>query len=301
MIDLSQLRIIQALHRQGTLTEAAATLHLTQPALTHQIRALEQRLGTRLWEKAGRRLRLTRAGELLLETAEHVLPVLEQAERNLRALAEGRQGLLRIGVECFPCYQWLTGVIGAFLGQLPEVDIDIVNRFRFDGLTGLAQRHIDLLVTPDPQPRKGICFERLADYRLVLLVTADSPLARLDHVEPADLSGERLLSFPVPVERLDVFTRFLLPAGQAPAAVKEIESLELMLQLVGLGRGVCVLPSWLAAQQVAAGRVRALELGAEGLHSSLYLGLREQDAGLGYLQAFIALGKELAVSSFRAG
>ncbi len=301
MIDLSQLRIIQALHRQGTLTEAAATLHLTQPALTHQIRALEQRLGTRLWEKAGRRLRLTRAGELLLETAEHVLPVLEQAERNLRALAEGRQGLLRIGVECFPCYQWLSGVIGAFLGQLPEVDIDIVNRFRFDGLTGLAQRHIDLLVTPDPQPQEGIRFERLAGYRLVLLCAADSPLARLDHVEPADLAAERLLRFPVPVERLDVFTRFLLPAGQTPAAVKEIESLELMLQLVGLGRGVCVLPSWLAAQQVAAGRVRALELGAEGLHSSLYLGLREQDAGLGYLQAFIALGKELAASSFREG
>ncbi len=298
MIEHSHLRIIQALQRDGTLTEAAQSLHLTQPALTHQIRSLEERLGVKLWQREGRRLRLTPAGELLLETAEHVLPVLDQAVRNLKAMGAGRRGLLRIGVECFPCQQWLTGVIGAFLARLPDVDIDIVSRFRFSGLVGLQQRHVDLLVTPDPRAETGLRFERLADYRLVLLCAVDSALARRRFVEPADLADQTLLSFPVPVERLDIFSRFLLPAGQSPARVRDIESLELMLQLVALGRGVCVLPAWLARQQADPGQVAVLDIGEQGLHSSLHLGLREQDAELAYLRDFIELGKELAESSF---
>lgn len=297
MIESIHLRIVHALHRHGTLTEAADTLHLTQPALTHQIRQLEARLGVRLWQREGRRLRLTAAGENLLEAAEHVLPVLDQTARNLKAMGEGRQGVLRIGVECFPCYQWLSGVMGVFLRRLPQVDIDIVNRFRFSGLQGLLHHHIDLLVTPDLQQVEGIHFERLADYPLVLLCSIDSPLISRACLEPGDLEDQVLLSFPVAEERLDIFTRFLRPAGRRPAQVKELESLELMMQLVELGRGVCVLPAWLARQQQASHRLAMLEIGSQGLQSSLYLALRKRDREVTYLQEFIELGRELAQQS----
>jgi len=297
MIERLHLRIIQALWRKGTLTEAAASLHLTQPALSHQIRNLESQLGLRLWQRDGRRLRLTQAGERLLETAEHVLPVIEQTESSLRAMAEGRLGRLRIGVECFPCQQWLNGVIGRFLQSLPQVDIDIVSRFRFSGLQGLAQHHIDLLVTPDAREHEGVRYESLAEYRLVLLCAEDSPLAARAWIEPGDLVDQLLMSFPVPRERLDIFTRFLDPAGRQPAGVKEIESLELMLQMVELGRGVCVLPDWLARQQ-ASSRCVQIEIGRGGLQSQLYIGMRERDLGLPYLEAFVELGRELVISSF---
>ena len=297
MIERLHLRIIQALWQKGTLTEAAASLHLTQPALSHQIRNLESQLGIRLWQRDGRRLRLTQAGERLLETAEHVLPVIEQTESSLRAMAEGRLGRLRIGVECFPCQQWLNGVIGRFLQSLPEVDIDIVSRFRFSGLQGLAQHHIDLLVTPDARVHEGIRYESLAEYRLVLLCAGDSLLASRPWIEPDDLADQQLLSFPVPRERLDIFTRFLDPAGRQPAGLKEVESLELMLQMVELGRGVCVLPDWLARQQ-ASSRCAQVDIGSKGLVSQLYLGMREADRELPYLRAFVELGRELAISSF---
>jgi LysR family transcriptional regulator for metE and metH len=297
MIEPLHLRIVQALDRHGTLTEAAGILHLTQPALTHQIRQLEARLGVKLWQREGRRLRLTAAGKSLLETADHVLPVLDQAERNLRAMGAGRKGLLRIGVECFPCYQWLSGVMAVFLRRLPQVDIDIVNRFRFSGLQGLSHHHIDLLVTPDFQRVEGVHFERLADFPLLLLCAIDSPLASRACLEPADLEDQTLLSFPVGEERLDIFTGFLRPAGRRPAQIREMESLELMMQLVELGRGVCVLPAWLARQQQASHRLAALEIGPEGLQSSLYLALRDRDRNLAYVREFIELGRELARQS----
>ncbi|MEE9344288.1 MAG: LysR family transcriptional regulator, partial [Methylococcales bacterium] len=98
MIELAHLRIILALHENGTLTEAANALCLSQSALSHQIRYLEKKLELKLWQREGRGLRLTQAGELMLQVAQQVLPVLSQTELTLKAYAEGRQGVLRIGV-----------------------------------------------------------------------------------------------------------------------------------------------------------------------------------------------------------
>lgn len=173
MIEHSHLRIIQSLHTNGTLTEAANALCLSQPALSHQIAYLEKKLGITVWEREGRGLRLTQAGRLLLEIADQVLPVLSQAEKTLKAYSEGKQGILRIGVECYPCFEWLTGVIGQFMQQVPDVDIDIVHKFQFSGLEGLLNHHIDVLITPDLVKKEKIFYEKLAEYQLVLLVSSD--------------------------------------------------------------------------------------------------------------------------------
>lgn len=107
MIERAHLRIIRALAENGSLTAAANALFLTQSALSHQIRYLEQKLEISLWQRDGRKLRLTKAGELMLQVAQQVLPVLEQTEQTLQAYSEGRAGILRLGVECHPCYEWL--------------------------------------------------------------------------------------------------------------------------------------------------------------------------------------------------
>ncbi len=296
MIEHSHLRIIQALDEQGTLTGAAGQLCLSQSALSHQIRHLEQRLGAPLWRRRGRRLQLTAAGELLLRAARQVLPVLTQAERMLKVCAEGRLGVLRVGVECYPCYRWLTRVVGDFLRDLPDVDIDIVQDFPFSGMRGLCDQHIDVLITPDPEDRSGIHYESLAAYRLVVLLAPDHPLAGVDKLQPAQLSKETLLSFPVPLERLDIVARFLAPAGCPLGERKTIASLEIMLQMVSLRRGVCVLPEWLADEAIA-------ELGlvkkATGIDKQLLLAMRDEDREIGYMRRFVETGRNLAQRYFR--
>lgn len=289
MIEHSHLKIIQALDNKGTLTEAANALCLSQSALSHQIRYLEKKLDVRLWKRAGRKLRLTKAGELLLQTAQHILPVLEQAEYTLKAYGEGRQGVLRIGVECYPCYEWLTGAIGTFLQAMPDVDIDIVNKFQFSGLEGLLNHHIDILVTPDKERKETIIYETLAEYELVLLVSKHHPLAKTQYITPENLSSETLLSFPVASERLDIFTQFLNPAYVKPAKIKKIESIELMLQMVALERGVCVLPEWLAVSNL-----KKIRIGANGMHKKLFAALRMNDREISYMKAFLAVGKKTA-------
>ncbi|MDV6347002.1 LysR family transcriptional regulator [Nitrosomonas sp. Is35] len=298
MIEHSHLKIIQALHTNGTLTEAANALCLSQPALSHQISYLEKKLGVALWEREGRSLRLTQAGKLLLEAANQVLPVLAQTEKTLEAYGEGRQGILRIGVECYPCFEWLTGMIGQYMRQMPGIDVDIVQKFQFSGLEGLLNHHIDVLITPDLVKKDNIAYETLAEYQLVLLAAPDHPLADLPLITPELLSKETLLTFPVPLERLDILTHFLTPAHLEPNKLKQIESLEIMLQMTALNRGVCVLPEWLADIKNKDLNLKKIQIGEQGLFQKLYLALREADQAIPYIHFFITLGQQCTGKSF---
>ncbi|MBL4585162.1 MAG: LysR family transcriptional regulator [Pseudomonadales bacterium] len=298
MIEHSHLKIISALHRNGTLTEAANTLFLSQSALSHQIRSLEKKLQVALWERNGRYLRLTQAGMLLLQVAEQVLPVLSQAEASLKAYGEGRQGLLRIGVECYPCYEWLTGVTGEFMRQMPDVDIDIISKFQFSGLEGLLNHHIDILVTPDRINQEGSYYEILTDYEMVLVLAKDHPLAGNQKISPEQLARQTLLTFPVPEQRLDIFNHFLTPAQLKPAHHKVVESLELMLQMTALQRGVCVLPKWLAQSRCTNQNLSILQLGETGMPRHLYIAMRESDRDIAYIRKFIDVGQAAAGQSF---
>jgi len=297
MIEHSHLKIIQALHANGTLTEAANALCLSQPALSHQIGYLEKKLGVALWEREGRSLRLTQAGLLLLETAQQVLPVLAQAEKTLAAYGEGRQGILRIGVECYPCFEWLTGMIGQYMRQIPGIDVDIVQKFQFSGLEGLLNHHIDVLITPDFVRKDNLEYEILAEYQLVLLISPDHPLSDLHQITPELLSKETLLTFPVPLERLDILTHFLTPAHLEPQKLKQIESLEIMLQMTALNRGVCVLPEWLADIKNKDLNLKKIQIGDQGLFQKLYLAMRAADKAIPYIREFIVVGRKTAENS----
>lgn len=291
MIERAHLRIIQALAENGSLTAAANALFVTQSALSHQIRYLEQKLEISLWQRDGRKLRLTQAGELMLQVARQVLPVLEQTEQTLQAYAEGRAGILRLGVECHPCYEWLKKILADYLRELPQMDVDIVHQFQFSGMEGLLNHHIDLLVTPDAVKQVGVIYQPMFDYELVLLVPEDHKLSQHAFVQAAALQQELLLTFPVAHERLDVFTQFLMPAGINPRT-KAMQSMDIMVQMVALQRAVTVLPNWLAREFCQTLPVKAIRLGRGGLAKTLYAAIREEDQDVGYLQSFITLGKQ---------
>ncbi len=288
MIQRVHLEILQALHTHGTLSEASQALFLTQSALSHSIRKLEDQLNCRLWEKQGRGLRLTQAGEYLLQVSDQLLPQFEQAEAVLQAYGEGRRGKLRIGMECHPCYEWLLTVVDPYLRRWPDVDLDVIQRFRFNGIEALQQHHIDVLITSDPVLDDALCHQAVFNYELKLVVAGDHTLAGQPQVTPAELSREHLITFPVAHERLDVYTQFLIPAGRAPRHQQEVEAMEIMIQLVAANRGVCTLPDWLAERYREHYNLSVLSLGESGVAKTLYLVYREDDQSIDYLADFVA-------------
>jgi len=173
------------------------------------------------------------------------------------------------------------------------VDVDVKQEFQFGGMGALFGHDIDLLVTPDPLYRPGVLFEPVFDYEQVLVVAEGHPLAAEAWVEPEQLETETLITYPVAPERLDIFTRFFLPAHVAPARHKTIETTDIMLQMVAAGRGVSALPRWLVDEYAQKMPVRAVRLSELGMPKQIFLGIRELDSGVDYLVAFMKLARSI--------
>jgi LysR family transcriptional regulator for metE and metH len=287
MLERIHLSIIQQVDKQGSLTAAAGVLCLTQSALSHTVRKLEEQLGTQIWLREGRSLRPTQAGQYLLAVANRVLPQLTLAEERIRQFAQGERGTLRIGMECHPCYQWLLKVVSPYLARWPDVDVDVKQKFQFGGIGALFGHEIDLLVTPDPLFKPGLRYEPVFDYEQVLVVSRAHKLASAAYVKPKQLTDEVLITYPVDIERLDVYNQFLLPAGIMPRRHKTIETTDIMLQMVASGRGVAALPRWLVDEYANKLDVVPVRLGRQGIAKQIFLGSREADAGIDYLEAFV--------------
>ncbi|MBB3211748.1 LysR family transcriptional regulator for metE and metH [Herbaspirillum sp. Sphag1AN] len=296
MLERIHLAVVQEVEKQGSLTGAANVLCVTQSALSHSMKKLEQQLGTAIWLREGRNLRLTQAGQYLLAVANRVLPQLTLAEDKLRQFAQGERGTLRIGMECHPCYQWLLKIVSPYLAACPDVDVDVKQKFQFGGIGALFAYEIDLLVTPDPLFKPGLHFEPVFDYEQVLVVARDHALAQERFVKPQQLSREVLITYPVAIDRLDIYNLFLMPAGITPKRHKTIETTDIMLQMVASGRGVAALPRWLAEEYADKIDVVPLRLGRDGIAKQIFLGVREADLDIDYLRTFIEMARKPAVA-----
>lgn len=293
MIERIHLQIVREVDKKGSLTAAAESLCLTQSALSHTIKKLDYKLGTPIWKKDGRSLRFTQAGEFILKEANRLLPQLERMEGVLGQFATGEKGSLSIGMECHPCYQWLLKVVEPYLRQCPDIDVDVKQRFQFGGIAALFNHEIDIVITPDPLQKVGVVFTPVFEYEQVLIVSSDNKLSNKDFVNPSDLNDQLLYTYPVDIERLDIYTNFLIPANCSPKSRKIIEATEIMLQLVAAGRGVSILPKWLVNEYMNRLPIKPIKLGSHGINKSIHVGVREADSVNPHILAFLRLAKSV--------
>ena len=288
-LELRHLRTIRAIHDHGGLARAAEVLNITQSALSHQVRAMEEQAGTALFLRPAKPMRLSPAGLRLLDLARQVLPLVEAAESEMRGVTQGRVGRMHIAMECHACFNWLLPALDQFRHLWPQVDIDVRAGLAFTALPALMRGDADLVVSSDPEDLLGVTFAPLFDYHPLLVVPAAHPLAGREFADPADLATETLIAYPMDRARLDVFSHFLGPAGVQPAAVREIELTDVILLLVASGRGVAVLPDWVLAREAGNPDLRTLQLGRKGVTRRLYAAVRDEDRTLPYVQDMLRL------------
>lgn len=247
-IEFRHLRTIKAIHQEGGLARAADRLHITQSALSHQIKGLEEQAGMELFVRRSKPMKLSSAGMRLLRLADQILPQMAAIEEEFRALRSGKSGRLHIAIECHACYDWLLPVLEAFRVAWPEVDVDIRPGLQFEALPALMREEVDLVISSDPEDLPGIDFTPLFDYEPVFVAAAEHPLAAKPYIEAEDFAGEMLITYPVERNRLDVFSQLLNPAGIEPRAVRQVELSAVILLLVASNRGVSVLPDWVVRE-----------------------------------------------------
>ena len=287
MIEIRHLKTLLALRDTGSLVDAAERVHLTQSALSHQLKDLEDRLDCKIFVRKTKPPRFTSAGRRLLALADELLPTLDQAERDIARLSGGEAGRLHIAIECHSCFQWLVPCIDQFRVNWPEVELDLTGGFNFAPLPALARGDLDLVVTSDPVPISGIRYVPLFSYEALLVVGARHPLLAKMRIEPVDLADQTLIIYPVDRSRLDVFTRFLDPADIEPASVRTAELTPMMLQLVASGRGVACLPNWAVTEYLPTGNISVRPIGEDGLWCTLYAAIRTDQFDDAFIKDFL--------------
>jgi LysR family transcriptional regulator for metE and metH len=290
-LELRHLRLLAAIADSGALTAAAERLHLTQSAVSHQLKALEALLETGLVDRTLRPAQLTQAGRRLLALAHTVLPAVDDALRDLAKLREGETGRLRIAVECHTCYDWLMPAMDRFRAAWPQVEMDLVGGFDPDPIARLTDDGADLVITSEPQTRRGVKTFPLFGYEVLALLPPGHALAAKPHLTPRDFTRDTLITYPVAENRLDLVRRVLAPVGINPVR-REAQLTVAILQLVASRRGIAALPAWAVAPYLERGYVTARPIGKHGLWAELFAAVRASEAARAYLVDFIAIVRD---------
>jgi LysR family transcriptional regulator for metE and metH len=291
ILELRHLKTLVALREAGNLLRAATLLNVTQSALSHQIKQLEDHHDTLLFERKSVPVRFTPAGERLLQLADAVLPQIDGTERDLVRLAQGVAGQLRIAVECHTCFDWLMPAMDVFRSRWPEVELDIVSGFQADPVGLLYGHRADIAIVSEIDPDETVDYHPLFRFEIVALVANDHPLAEREYLVAEDFATDTLITYPVPDDMLDVVRQVLKPAG-VQAARRTTELTVAMLQLVASKRGIATLPIWAAQNYLNRDYVRARRIGANGLTGRLYAACLREISAKPYLTDFVNSTRE---------
>jgi LysR family transcriptional regulator, regulator for metE and metH len=290
-LEFRHLRTIRAIHQAGGLARAADMLNMTQSALSHQVKGLEDQAGIELFVRRAKPMRLSAAGLRMLKLAERILPEIDALQDEFAALKSGKTGRLHIAIECHACFDWLFPVLELFRHAWPEVDVDIRAGLAFEALPALNREEVDLVISSDPVTLDGIAFNPLFDYHPMFVAAAQNPLAAKDVILAGDFRDQMLITYPVARDRLDVFTEILTPARVEPRGQRQVELTAVILMLVAANRGVSVLPDWVLRDVKSNADYVTRPLGPGVITKRLYAATRSEDAVKPYMAHFLRLGR----------
>ena len=284
-LELRHLRTLLALKETGSVSMAAKRVYLTQSALSHQIKLMEEQFGLLLFERKSNPLRFTAAGDRLIRLANEILPKVVDAERELARVKHGDAGQLRIAVECHTCFDWLMPAMDEFRQHWSLVELDIVSGFHTDPVGLLLSHRADWAIVSDVEQNDDVLFKPLFSYEMVGICSKDHPLANKDVWQAEDFAEETWVTYPVPDDMLDLYRQVLKPKGINPPR-RTTELTIALIQLVASRRGIATVPYWAALPYLEKGYVVARKITEEGLYSNLYAAIRKEDANLAYIEDF---------------
>lgn len=261
-LEVRHLSLVKAIAEEGNISKAGIQLNLTQSALSHQLRSIEERLGVRLFLRHNKRMTLSKSGTRLLQSADQILEELRRAEEDVKRIASNKEGLLRISTECYTAYHWLPSILKVFNGKFPNVEVRVVSEATSHPIEYLVERKLDLAIVPGTIRERQIVLEPLFQDELVVIMHPDHPLARKRYINPTDFTDQHLFLYSEreQSEEWTYYNKILVPAGVTPARISYLQLTEGIVEMVKAGIGIAVLACWAVDPELKRRTIKALPL-----------------------------------------
>ena len=289
ILESHHLRLIAQVARTESVTRAADLLNVTQSAVSHQLREIEDKLGTPLFVRSGRRMLLTPAGRLLVEAADEVLGAIARVESQVGQIARHAAGELRVCTHCYTGYSWLPAIVAGLRHRYPSFGLQIVPEYTVDPITALLDAKLDLALMNEEIDDRRLRSRELFDDEHVAVVHASHRWAARPFVTPEEIAAEPLYLFSRSIENSFFVRQVLRPAGLQPAHVTYLQLSEGIIEMVKAGMGATVLPKWSLTHSLASGGIRAVRITKGGLFRKWYAVTLRDAATTPFIEEFIRL------------
>ncbi|HXF10316.1 MAG TPA: LysR family transcriptional regulator [Desulfuromonadaceae bacterium] len=264
-LDSRQLRAFSVLAKTGSFTQTARELHLTQSAVSHSMKALENEIGCRLLDRLGKKVVLTQAGEQLLQHTGKILAEMEVARVSLTQLGKWGRGRLRLGGSTTACQHLIPPVLREFKESFPDHAISLEPGDTPELVTALLRHRIDLALSLEVEKEPQLDFHPLFTDELHFIVAAMHPWAQAGRVERDDIPRQNYILYSKRSITFRLIEDYFRREQMVLNAVAEVGSMEATKELVKLGLGVSILAPWVAKKEIEEGSLVALPLGRKKL------------------------------------
>jgi LysR family transcriptional regulator for metE and metH len=288
-IDIRHLEMVAAISASGSVTQAASQLHLTQSAVSHQLRGIEDRLGTPLFLRLGKRMVATAAGERLLATSRRVLDEIAATEEEIRRLGANSAGVIRVCAQCNTGYHWLPPLLEAFRRSHPDVEVSIAIECTARPLQALLEGRLDVAILTEPVRHPHVRVRPLFEDEHAAIVVPDHPFAKRPFVRPQDLADERLFIYSSSPDDSFTIQQILRPAGVVAPRVSFVMLTEAILEMVKARLGISVMQTWAVEPALRAGDVKAVPITPAGIRRQWSAATLTAAGRVPHVDAFIDL------------
>lgn len=286
-MEIRHLRLIKSIVEEGSITKAITKLHLTQSALSHQLKEAEYQLGTKIFLRINKKLILTKAGEKLYTTANEVLQKLNDTESEIKKMVFGESGEIRISTECYSSYHWLPSLMRQFHLLYPNVELKIVLEATHYPLEKLLGGALDVAIVSDVVKDDHIEYAELFQDEMVALVNTSHEWVKKKHVIAEDFASENLIIHSLPMSTVTVHEIVLKPAGISPRKVTVLPMTEASVEMVKAEMGILVMAKWALKPYLNNDQLKTIKIGRNGLKRTHFIATLKNDDRPDYFNHFI--------------
>lgn len=286
-MEIRHLRLIKAIVEEGSITKAIDKLHLTQSALSHQLKEAESQLGTKLFLRTNKKLTLTKVGEKIYAIANEILDKLSETELQIKQMVYGEFGEIRISTECFSSYHWLPSVLKQFHHLYPNVELKIVTEATHYPLQKLLDNVIDIGIVSDQIKEEKIKYLELFQDEVMMVVSENHPWANKKYVVAEDFTNEHLLIHSLPMETVTIHQLVLAPANVTPKKITPLPLTEASIEMVKADMGIMSMAKWALQPYLKNNAIKAIKIGKNGLKRKHYIAIRADKQNPDYFNQFI--------------
>ncbi|MFH6985529.1 LysR family transcriptional regulator [Marinoscillum luteum] len=297
-MELKHFRLIKAIADEGNIANSAERLFLTQSALSHQLRSVEENLGVKIFIRNRKEWELTEEGQELYHLATSVLNSVDKKLMQIKHFSQSTGGNIKAGSECYSFYLLFPSFLQRMSALYPQISIDLNFDATHQPLSKLLSYEVDIaMVTRQPGLESLSSVEVLQD-ELFAVMHKENPLSQREYLEARDFTDQHLLIHSFPLETVSVYETYLKPNDVLPKKISAIPLTEVSLEMINANMGITCIPKWTLKHVIYQKELVFKPISRNGLKRSLFLVMRNEDLSKKHFTDFICNFEETIAQEF---